>query len=365
MTIVSLAGLFAVVAVPLLLDGAAMSVSWSALALILFWIGMRIKSTFLARCSYVLYMLIIGTMLLLNDGFENMLCASSSMSMYLDDMLQRLWSVGALVLSLFTASWLGRRYRDDTRLKTSSSPMLFWSSVFLLFIYMCIEVPSFAQFGTGLRLPSLTMVWCGMGLYVLSRYRKEQKVWMLSVAMALLALTGLKVVIIDIISWMQIPTSLVFSAKLDPYMLGIRCVDVALPISVMVMGWRWVSQCTPYRTRGHVMGYASLLLLFIYTTFELNSLLHWIAPAIQYSGLSVYWVLFATSLAAIGIKKRIRTLRYAGLGLWLIALIKLALYDLSGLEMMYRVIAFLVVGVALLLGAFLYIKAISSEAQKS
>ncbi|MGH7552364.1 MAG: DUF2339 domain-containing protein, partial [Longimicrobiales bacterium] len=66
--------------------------------------------------------------------------------------------------------------------------------------------------------------------------------------------------------------------------------------------------------------------------------------------LTVAWALEGAALMAAGFPARDRTLRLAGLSLMLFCSLKLFVYDQREMEMLYRILSFLVLGV-LLLGA--------------
>lgn len=69
---------------------------------------------------------------------------------------------------------------------------------------------------------------------------------------------------------------------------------------------------------------------------------------------SIAWALFALLLLVIGIRKRLARVRYASLGLLGVTLLKLFLHDLSELDQLYRIAAFIVVAVIAILASFLY-----------
>jgi len=56
----------------------------------------------------------------------------------------------------------------------------------------------------------------------------------------------------------------------------------------------------------------------------------------------------------VGMRKQIAPVRYAGLGLLGITVIKLFFHDLSQLDQLYRIGAFVVVAVIAILASFLY-----------
>ncbi|HUS11367.1 MAG TPA: DUF2339 domain-containing protein [Pyrinomonadaceae bacterium] len=81
--------------------------------------------------------------------------------------------------------------------------------------------------------------------------------------------------------------------------------------------------------------------------------------------LSVLWSLYAATLAAVGFVRRSPAVRWAGLVLFGITVIKVMLIDIAQLEQLYRIIVFLVLGMLLLVVTWGYHKAFhSQESQK-
>lgn len=74
----------------------------------------------------------------------------------------------------------------------------------------------------------------------------------------------------------------------------------------------------------------------------------------QNLSLTALWAVYALILLVIGIVKRWRTVRLAALGLLAATIIKVFVYDVFALEQVYRIIAFVGLGVLLLTGAYLY-----------
>ena len=69
---------------------------------------------------------------------------------------------------------------------------------------------------------------------------------------------------------------------------------------------------------------------------------------------SIAWALFALLMLVIGISKKLAPVRYAGIGLLAVTLLKLFLHDLSQLDQLYRIAAFIVVAVIAIFASFLY-----------
>ncbi len=71
-------------------------------------------------------------------------------------------------------------------------------------------------------------------------------------------------------------------------------------------------------------------------------------------GITIVWGLYATSLLFVGFWRRLRALRFAALGLFGLSALKLLLVDMIGIKDVYRIIAFLVVGLLIVVASYLY-----------
>ena len=73
-------------------------------------------------------------------------------------------------------------------------------------------------------------------------------------------------------------------------------------------------------------------------------------------GLSILWAIYALTLVSLGIWKHQKTIRVAGITLFAITLLKLFFYDIVHLNTIAKTIIFIILGVLLLLISFLYNK---------
>nr|MBA2623350.1 DUF2339 domain-containing protein [Chthoniobacterales bacterium] len=69
---------------------------------------------------------------------------------------------------------------------------------------------------------------------------------------------------------------------------------------------------------------------------------------------SIAWALFAFALLLVGMKNKLRYVRFAGMALLLVTLIKLFLHDLGSLSQLYRIGAFIGVALILIVASFVY-----------
>jgi uncharacterized membrane protein len=70
--------------------------------------------------------------------------------------------------------------------------------------------------------------------------------------------------------------------------------------------------------------------------------------------LTALWAGYAVVLLVVGISRRWRLVRLAGLGLLVIPIVKVFVYDVFALQQVYRIIAFIGLGILLLTSAYLY-----------
>ena len=81
--------------------------------------------------------------------------------------------------------------------------------------------------------------------------------------------------------------------------------------------------------------------------------------------LSVLWTLYAAVLAAIGFVRRSAAIRWAALALFGVTVVKVMFIDIAQLRQLYRIVAFLVLGVVLLVVAWGYHKAFRRKESQS
>jgi uncharacterized membrane protein len=70
--------------------------------------------------------------------------------------------------------------------------------------------------------------------------------------------------------------------------------------------------------------------------------------------LSGFWSLTGLAALTAGLLRDVRRLRFGGLALLVLALLKVFVYDLQSLDSIYRVLSFVAIGLLLLAGAFAY-----------
>jgi uncharacterized membrane protein len=76
---------------------------------------------------------------------------------------------------------------------------------------------------------------------------------------------------------------------------------------------------------------------------------------------SIGWSLFALGMLVIGMVRKIAAVRYAGIALFVVTLVKLILHDLASLDQLYRIAAFFGSAVVLIGASYLYQRFLSVE----
>jgi uncharacterized membrane protein len=110
-----------------------------------------------------------------------------------------------------------------------------------------------------------------------------------------------------------------------------------------------------------------LLTVETYTYFAARAALQKTAEGYQHEhwlgqmALSVLWSIYAAVLAAVGFVRRSPAIRWAALSVFALTVVKVMLVDIAVLQQLYRIIAFLVLGLLLLVVTWGYHKAFYSK----
>jgi uncharacterized membrane protein len=135
-----------------------------------------------------------------------------------------------------------------------------------------------------------------------------------------------------------------------------RLIDFAAVAGFLAAGYALLRGKSDANYIAPFFGFTALGTLFVYLTLEVNSFLYTYMDGLRYGGVSILWSLFALGLILSGIRRNTRILRYLGLGLFAIVAWKVLFVDLSRLDQLYRIVAFIVLGILVLCGSFLYLR---------
>jgi uncharacterized membrane protein len=144
-----------------------------------------------------------------------------------------------------------------------------------------------------------------------------------------------------------------------------RLIDFGVIIALLAFGYLVLAGDASAKLARYGAGGMAMALLFIFLSLEVNSAFGHFVPGLRAGSVSILWSLFALACLLAGIWKNFAILRYVALGLFVVVGWKVFFSDLTRLEPLYRIVAFIVLGVLVLCASFIYMKFRSSFATQS
>lgn len=382
LSFIALAAFFVTVSLPLLLSRQWITVSWSLQALAMLWIGGKLRSEFLRQVSFLLYAIVLirFSFFDLPEQYGSGMDSTAPFSVFFMGLVERLISFGIPIASLGMAFKLTEAPVQAARIALDQANdirqwlpnnwllrALLIVAVAMLFIFVQLELyRSFGYLYPPLRTPVLTLVWLAMCFGLLLFYLTAPNEALSKLLQFFLAAVLIKLFFFDLNAW-NLTMGYVWSGENSWTILYggdysfelalMRFLDFGIIISFLTYAFlRWpLSASDPVNMRAWFGG-AAIVLLFIFLSLELNSLLRQYVPGLRSGGVSILWSLFGLCSVFAGIKKQIRTLRLTGLALFAVVAWKVFFVDLARLEQIYRIVAFIVLGLLALVGSFAYMK---------
>lgn len=371
LSFMGLASFFVAITLPIVLTKGWITVSWALQAFVMLWIASKMRSEFLRQLAYLLYLIVLGRLAIFDfhgqfDGISEGMPAKD----YFLGLVERLFIFGIPIGSFFAA---GRFFRhegagdaawaigegNDIRPLPGQSGVgrvCFWIVVALTFVYLNLEVwKTMDQVFDPLMRPGVTLVWVGLGALLLREMTVNRSglatvlFWILGVALIV------KVFVFDFLFWNP-GFDLAFARRDFAEGFLMRSLDYGAVILYLLFAARTLTRRNDQDDTGRVFGYAALAAAFLYTSLEIWTGLTRFLPDFRMGGISIYWSLFAITLLLAGILKGRAALRGIGLVLLGGTILKVFFVDLAGLDQLYRIIAFIVLGVVVLAGSFLYFR---------
>ncbi|MCE9555280.1 MAG: DUF2339 domain-containing protein [Planctomycetes bacterium] len=377
-----LAAFFLAVTIPLLLSDRWITASWAIQALVMLWIAGKLNSQFLRHVSYLLYLLVIGRFCFIDlpsqYGRPFTLGVGYSDSHYLLEMLVRLVEFGIPIAALAGAFRLMKAPVGSASLAVDrANDMAEWIrdrwvmraaavvTALMIFVFLHLELNrTFGILLPPFRMPVLSLLWVGLCLFLLMEYVARPGKVMLGAV--LVACSGLiiKLFFFDLPYW-HVTEMMRYASKDYSFLEGsMRLLDFALMIGLLGYGFVLLRGDTAARPARGLFAIAAIGLLFVFLTLEVNTALGHFEPRLRPGGVSILWSLFALGLLLFGIWRDTSALRYTALVLFTVVGIKVFFSDLEELDALFRIGAFMVLGVLVLLAAFIYLKYRSTFATK-
>ncbi len=364
-----LASIFLALTMPLYLSTTWLTSSWAIQAVVMVWISQQLGSRFLRQLAYLLMLVVLGRYVLVDLGNRSNLifAPDTALSVYLGQLSIRLIQYGIPIAGLFGAGWLlskdealqGQIIDSATDVKNYISNtlvirILAVSGALLLFGFLFIEInQTLAFLWSPLRLPGLTWLIVLFGFLVLctGEFWVGRNV-MVGVISMLVVILGIKLLFWDLDLGFYNRKQILWTPR-DGIL---HFFDFAAVIGLFGFGG-WFLTGLGVARAWPAFGTAGVLLTLILATTETGYIFHYLAmDGMKEGAISIVWTLFALGMIFWGIRSKERFVRYGGLTLFIIVAIKVFGNDLSELDAFYRIIAFLILGVLLLIGSFLYLK---------
>ncbi len=364
-----LASAFLALTMPLFLTTTWLTSSWAIQAVVMVWISQQLGSRFLRQLAYLLIIVVLGRYVFVDLGNRANLLLDKDMplSVYLGQLLIRLVQYGIPIASLFGAGWLlSKDGKDQNPIPDPSNDakeyitrtivirILAVGGALLLFGFLFLEINQTLGFlWSPLRLPGLTWLMVLFGFFVLC----TGEFWVGRHAMV----TGISILAgvlgVKLLFWdLGITDGLGNQTIWTPRDGILRFFDFAAVVGLFGFGG-WFLTGLGFARAWPAFGTAGVLLTLVLTTTETGNFFHYLAmDGMKEGAISIVWTLFALGMVLWGIRTRERLVRYGGLSLFSIVAIKVFVNDLAELDAFYRIIAFLILGVLLLIGSFLYLK---------
>ncbi len=362
-----LASVFLALTMPLYLSNTWLTSSWAIQAVVMVWISQKLGSRFLRQLAYLLMFVVLGRYVFVDLGNRaNLLVVTdTALSVYLGQLLIRLIQYGIPIAGLFGAGWLLSKDEVDQNNiidtandvknyinRTIIVRILAVGGGLLLFAFLFLELNQTLGFlWSPLRLPGLTWLMVLFGFLVLCL----GEFWVGRLAMVIgisimAGILGIKLLFWDLDlghGWGRVWT---------PRDGVLRIFDFAAVVGLFGFGG-WFLTGLGFARAWPAFGTAAVFLTLVLATTETDNLFHYLAmDGMSQGAISIVWTLFALGMILWGIRVRERLVRYGGLGLFAVVAIKVFGNDLAELDAFYRIIAFLILGVLLLIGSFVYLK---------
>ena len=367
--LLGMAGFFTALAIPIITERESMTICWSLLAFFFLWAGQKLRSNVLKAMSSILYLLVIGRLYFLDipRNFSDIDWISRPPAAYWKSLFGRFWTFGISIITFFGSAVLYRREPvgmypvgpgNDIKPVGQDEAMghaAFWNGVAAVFTVVYLELAQMFSYLPPFRTPVLTCLWAVLALYLLRHFLVEQKAVYRNIATCILIVTVIKLLFIDVPGWHY--GSIAMASVDQPTGMLVRTLDWAAVLVMIYLFARSVRGGSGQVKLYSVFKVAGTALLFLYASFETDAFFHWRVPAFRTGSISVLWALFAICYIAIGIRNAGKGWRYAGLIIFGVVVVKVFLHDLADMETIYRVLAFMLVGLLLIAGAFAYLKA--------
>jgi hypothetical protein len=228
----------------------------------------------------------------------------------------------------------------------------------LAMLFICLHLELYRTFGymyPPMQMPILTLLWIAMCVLLVHEYVARPSPVTGGIMIFFVAGMVIKLFFFDLARWDVIGAT-PYDGEYVFVHAAMRLIDFGAIIAFLCLAYTLLRGTVEARSVGRIFGAAALGLLFIYTSLELHTFLYCYVPGLRPGGISILWSIFALSLIGGGIWKDVRVIRYVGLGLFAVVAGKVFFFDLADLDQIWRIVAFIALGILVLAGSFIYLK---------
>ena len=358
---------------PLAFSQAWITLAWALQGLVMLWLAGKLDSRFLRGLSLAAYTIALMRLIAvdLHAQYAAAIPADLAWTAYGRILANHLITIGGPIAALGGAWWLLRRppattarlsVTPDNDIPLNPAPPVAITAIATLTIallFVCLHVEfyrAFIFFWPPFAYPSLSILWLFLGWFLLT-LAPRRSAPALRYLIAILAIGFIiKLLIHDAAPWRPNLSRLCYATDWSATLTGIRTFDFALCIGLLTATFARLRATPTDRWLAHGAGISALVLLFLFLSFETNTALSHFLPPMRAGGLTLLWALYALAMLLAGLRHAAKGLRYAGLTLFAVVIAKIFLFDLAHLESLYRILAFILLGILLFLAALLYLR---------
>lgn len=370
-----LSSLFLAVAIPMLLSNRWLTSSWALQALAMAWVAQQLGSKVLGQITMLLMLVVIGRYAVID------LPRHATQTIQVDiPLLQFLgMSLGRTVEFFLPAAAVFAASRLLASLPESSSsietdndypevmPSVSFSTwmiaamFLLLFPFVYLEAGRQLWYLAPPAWPSgltLLVVAVAGGLFLYTRRSYPRAIIFAGMGLIAVLLVA-KLLVVDLSGyWGYGSDSMgLFMGPYSAIQAFSRLIDFGLVIALLIwLAWA-LSDSKSARRVGIGFTIVAIGLALLHARLETINLLHYFKmDGLAEGAISIVWSLYALAALLTGLLWKHRPARVCGLALFAMIAAKVFMNDLAALEQVYRVVAFIILGVLLMAGAFLYLK---------
>ncbi|HUP11225.1 MAG TPA: DUF2339 domain-containing protein, partial [Niastella sp.] len=374
---------FCTIAVPVQLDGNWVTLLWTAEALLVFWIGRTRNAPAYEKLGAGLS--ILSFISLAQDWFNHALQFTYPDGGIVHPFVNIVFGTGILVAAAQEAIiYYNQSKQYQSGLTAASLYLVFYNyifpGIFLFTFYFVFQVEIngyFMQLNktihptvTGYQFPGsgvggfgfvvlmlYSMLFITGCMFVNLRWARNKILAAFSATAVALMMVVLLTEVLRLLNELTLTYFEKGSAYFGALEFVIRYVIIAVTALLLYIGQHTVKTYVPEPRvqKGWPLMVHTITLAFISAEY-----LCWTTVSgsdNQYKlGLSILWGLYAMMLVVLGIWKKQKHLRLAGIALFMVTLIKLFMYDLAGAGTITKTVSFISLGVLLLVVSFLYNK---------